>query len=121
MKVTPIQPLTSQSEMLKNYIPDKVSRSCLACQMSAVRVLKGRRGISSFVKKPRTAERSRNMAKNRVKQRAHLRCEMTKEERLQKEAKERQEELLEKRNYYGLDDPTPYQAVRNLIREGVLV
>ena len=59
MKVTLIQPPTSLSEMLKNFIPDKVSRSCLACQMSAVRVLKGRRGISPFVKKPGTAERSR--------------------------------------------------------------
>ena len=61
------------------------------------------------------------MAKNRVKQRAHLRCGMTKEERLNREAQAREEELLEKRNYYGLDDPTPYQAVKNLIREGVLV
>lgn len=26
------------------------------------------------------------------------------------------EEELDKRNYYGLDDPTPYKAVRNLIR-----
>ena len=61
------------------------------------------------------------MAKNRVKQRTHLRCGMTKEERLSTEARAREEELLEKRNYYGLDDPTPYKAVRNLIREGVLV
>lgn len=31
------------------------------------------------------------------------------------------EELLDKRNYLGLDDPTPYAAVRNMIRRGELV
>ena len=78
-------------------------------------------GNISFCQEAGDCRKEQNMAKNRVKQRAHLRCGMTKEERLQKEALERQEELLEKRNYYGLDDPTPYQAVRNLIREGVMV
>lgn len=30
------------------------------------------------------------------------------------------EKLLDKKNYLGLDDPTPYQAVKNMIRRGEL-
>ena len=60
------------------------------------------------------------MAKNRVKQREHLRCGMTKEERLQKEAAEREaqrrEEKLDLIDYCGIKDPTPYEAVKNIIR-----
>ena len=60
------------------------------------------------------------MAKNRVKQREHLRCGMTKEERLQKEAAEREaqrrEEKLDLTDFCGIKDPTPYEAVKNIIR-----
>ena len=28
---------------------------------------------------------------------------------------------LDKKNYYGLSDPTPYKAVKNLIRRGELI
>ena len=58
------------------------------------------------------------MAKNRVKQRAHLKCGMTKEERLKKEQRE---ELLDLTDSFGLKDPTPYEAVKNMIRRGELV
>ena len=58
------------------------------------------------------------MAKNRVKQRAHLKCDMTKEERLKKEQRE---ELLDLTDSFGLKDPTPYEAVKNMIRRGELV
>ena len=61
------------------------------------------------------------MAKNRTKQREHLNCGMTKEERLQKEATEREvqcrEEKLDLIDYCGIKDPTPYLAVKNIIRK----
>lgn len=68
------------------------------------------------------------MPKNREKQRVHLRCGMTKEERLREECL-RKERIrmgvpgglgngLDRKNYYGLSDPTPYKAVRNMIRRG---
>lgn len=67
------------------------------------------------------------MAKNRVKQREHLNCGLNKEERLKKEAAQkeeerisrtlrRQEEKLDLVDYCGIKDPTPYQAVKNIIR-----
>lgn len=61
------------------------------------------------------------MAKNRVKQREHLKCGMTKEERLRKEARRNQEELLDLTDSFGIKDPTPYEAVKNMIRgkEGI--
>ena len=31
------------------------------------------------------------------------------------------EELLDKENYLGLDDPTPYLAVKNMIQRGEMV
>ena len=55
-------------------------------------------GNLPFCKEAGDCRKEQNMAKNRVKQRAHLRCGMTKEERLQKEAKERQEEEI----FHGL-------------------
>ena len=61
------------------------------------------------------------MPKNRVKQRAHLRCGMTKEERLQKEAFGGLGDGLDRKNYYGLSDPTPYKAVRNMIKRGEML
>ena len=68
------------------------------------------------------------MAKNRVKQRAHLNCGMTKEERLMMEAAQRdaaqakkeqrhREELLDRRDFCGIKDPTPYQAVKNIVNQ----
>ena len=61
------------------------------------------------------------MAKNRTKQREHLNCGMTKEERLRKEAAEREaqcrEEKLDLVDYCGIKDPTPYLAVKNIIRK----
>ena len=57
------------------------------------------------------------MAKNRVKQRAHLNCGMTKEERLERERLACKEEPIDKRNFYGIQDPTPYEAVKNIIRK----
>ena len=61
------------------------------------------------------------MAKNRTKQREHLNCGMTKEERLRKEATEREalcrEEKLDLIDYCGIKDPTPYLAVKNIIRK----
>ena len=61
------------------------------------------------------------MAKNRTKQREHLNCGMTKEERLRKEATEREaqcrEEALDLVDYCGIKDPTPYLAVKNIIRK----
>ena len=60
------------------------------------------------------------MAKNRTKQREHLNCGMTKEERIRKEAAEREaqrrEEKLDLIDYCGIKDTTPYEAVRNIIR-----
>ena len=57
------------------------------------------------------------MAKNRIKQRAHLNCGMTKEERLKAEARQAcKEEKLDLIDYCGIKDPTPYEAVRNIIR-----
>ncbi len=58
------------------------------------------------------------MAKDRVKQRAHLRCGMTKEERLRREVFGGLGEGLDRKNYYGLSDPTPYKAIKNMIRKG---
>ena len=61
------------------------------------------------------------MAKNRTKQREHLNCGMTKEERLRKEAAEyevqRREEKLDLIDFCGIKDPTPYEAVKNIIRK----
>ena len=65
-------------------------------------------------------KKENNMAKNREKQRAHLKCGMTKEERLIKEAAERREALLDLTDSFGLKDPTPYQAVKNMYRRGEL-
>ncbi len=67
------------------------------------------------------------MAKNRVKQRAHLYCGMSKEERLKKEAAQMEaervsraqrcrEEKLDLVDFCGIKDPTPYLAVKNIIR-----
>ena len=70
------------------------------------------------------------MAKNREKQKAHKRCGLTRDERIMKEAEERQlsikmlekelqelkEEELEAVNYYGLKDPTPRDAVKRILR-----
>ena len=62
------------------------------------------------------------MAKNRTKQREHLNSGMTKKERLRKEAIEREaqrrEEKLNLIDYCGIKDPTPYEAVMNMIRRG---
>ena len=71
------------------------------------------------------------MAKNRTKQRERLRCGMTKEERLMKEAalreaeqemlaqqeQTRREEKLDLIDSCGIKDPTPYEAVKNIIRK----
>lgn len=64
------------------------------------------------------------MAKNRVKQREHLNYGMTREERLMKEEadrlrmqQEQKEEMLDLHDYCGIKDPTPYLAVRNIIRK----
>ena len=62
------------------------------------------------------------MAKNRLKQREHLRCGMTKEERLLKESGEQintrvREEKLDLRDYCGIKNPTAYEAVKNIIRK----
>jgi len=68
------------------------------------------------------------MAKNRVKQREHLNCGMTKEERLMREAalmeaervskeQKRLEEQIDLIDYCGIKDPTPYLAVKNIIRK----
>ena len=68
------------------------------------------------------------MAQNRKKQREHRKCGMTKEERLKMEAvrreteqaaKERakQEELLDRVDFCGIRQPTPYQAVKNIVRK----
>lgn len=68
------------------------------------------------------------MAKNRVKQREHLNCGMTKEERLMREAalmeaervskeQKRLEEQIDLVDYCGIKDPTPYLAVKNIIRK----
>ena len=35
--------------------------------------------------------------------------------------RKRPEEELDRHNDYGLSDPTPYKAVKNMIRRGVLV
>ena len=35
----------------------------------------------------------------------------------QRENRRKKEERLESRNYYGLQDPTPRQAIDNIIRE----
>ena len=61
------------------------------------------------------------MANDREKQRAQLKCGMTKEERLMREAAEQHEALLDLTDSFGLKDPTPYQAVKNMIRRGELV
>lgn len=58
------------------------------------------------------------MPKDRVKQRAHLRCGMKKEERLRLGALDGLGSGLDKKNYYGLSDPTPYKAVKNMIKRG---
>ena len=68
------------------------------------------------------------MAKNRVKQREHLNCGMSKEDRLMKEAaqmeaerarmeQKRLEEQIDLIDYCGIKDPTPYLAVKNIIRK----
>lgn len=58
------------------------------------------------------------MAKNRIKQRAHLNCGMTKEERLKIEASQScKEEKLDLIDHCGIKDPTPYMAVKNIIRK----
>ena len=67
------------------------------------------------------------MAQNRKKQREHRKCGMSKDERLRMEAaqrdadqatkeKARQEELLDRVDYCGIRQPTPYQAVKNIVR-----
>ena len=67
------------------------------------------------------------MAKNRDKQREHLYCGMSREERFKKEAAQKEAELASKEqrrleekldliDYCGIKDPTPYEAVRNIIR-----
>ena len=65
-----------------------------------------------------SGEERSSMPKDRVKQRAHLRCGMKKEERLRLEALDGLGSGLDKKNYYGLSDPTPYKAVKNMIRKG---
>ena len=68
------------------------------------------------------------MAKNRIKQREHARCGMPKEERLKMEAAQRaaeqalreqriREEKLDLIDYCGIKDPTPYEAIKNIIRK----
>ena len=58
------------------------------------------------------------MAKNRIKQRAHLNCGMTKEERLKAEVRQAcKEEKLDLIDQCGIKDPTPYLAVKNIIRK----
>lgn len=58
------------------------------------------------------------MAKNRIKQRAHLNCGMSKEERLKAEARQAsKEEKLDLIDHCGIKDPTPYLAVKNIIRK----
>ena len=58
------------------------------------------------------------MAKNRIKQRAHLNCGMTKEERLKAEARQAcKEEKLDLIDYCGIKNPTPYMAVKNIIHK----
>ena len=61
------------------------------------------------------------MAKNRIKQRAHLASSVTKEERLAWEAaqKEAEEERLSSEetslfDFCGIKDPTPYQAFKRI-------
>lgn len=61
------------------------------------------------------------MPKNRLKQRAHLRCGVTKEERLRREFVNGLGDGLDRKNYFGLSDPTPFKAVRNLIRRGSML
>ena len=65
------------------------------------------------------------MAKNREKQRAHLKCGMTKEERLAKETEEAEEALREEKldlkNYYGNKDLTPFMVSRRMSRKGQLL
>lgn len=67
------------------------------------------------------------MAKNRVKQREHLNCGMTRDERLKKEAaqkeaelarkeQERREELIDRRDFCGIRQPTPYEAVKRIVK-----
>ena len=71
------------------------------------------------------------MAKNRAKQKEHKRCALSREERIQIEAEERhlaileleqrldelKDEELDARNYYGLKDPTPREAVKRILRQ----
>ena len=52
--------------------------------------------------------------KNRDKQRAHRKNGVSKEARLMVEAKEEQIDLAD---YCGIKDPTPYEAVKNIIRK----
>ena len=59
-----------------------------------------------------------SMPKDRVKQRAHLKCGMTKGERLRSGASGGLGDGLDRKNYYGLPDPTPYKAIRNMIKRG---
>ena len=67
------------------------------------------------------------MAKDRAKQREHLKCGMTKEERLKREAfqeeaevsrkeRERREELIDLRDFCGIRQPTPYEAVKRIVK-----
>ena len=67
------------------------------------------------------------MAKDRAKQREHLKCGMTKEERLKREAfqeeaelarkeQERREELIDRRDFCGIRQPTPYEAVKRIVK-----
>ena len=62
--------------------------------------------------------KDQNMPKNRVKQRSHLKCGMAKEERLRREANGGLGDGLDRKNCFGLSDPTPYKAVKNMIRKG---
>ena len=68
------------------------------------------------------------MAKNRVKQSEHLNCGMSREDRLKKEAaqmeaerasmeRKRLEEQIDLIDFCGIKDPTPYEAVKNIIRK----
>ena len=68
------------------------------------------------------------MAQNRKKQREHRKCGMTKDERLKMEAaqrdaeqaakeKARREELLDRVDFCGIRQPTPYEAVKNIVRD----
>lgn len=68
------------------------------------------------------------MSKNRAKQHEHLNCGMTRDERLKKEAaqkeseldrkeQERREELIDRRDFCGIRQPTPYEAVKCIVKK----